>query len=888
MKANLPYLGVVLAACLVAISCTNPLSDKPRESKGNGVLSLTLSGVAGAAETGARTIVPGAGDIAIASFGITLSRSGHADKTATFISPTTSGDITGLEAGVWAITVTGNTANNIIIATGTATVDVVLPGPTTASVSLEYLDASVGNAGSLLITLVFPKSVGITEGIPGVVATLDGSVISPAVTVVDNGDTINNKVVCAVSGITAASPLLRIRLIKDSTALLFWAERIWIYKNITTTNVSTLVSTDFASAPDAPTSLSAVLEADGSVALTWPNVAIAETYALERSEDGGTSYTEVVAELPAGTLTYTDSLPLTEKTYRYRITATNTFGTSAVTVNTVDVTVSPAFIVDSDKASIEITSAAGDSVSSVTQDLVLVSNPTSGTIVTWASSNSAITDAGVVTRPNGTDAIVILTATISRSGVSDTKVFTLTVKATATSGITVTLPAAPTAANLVFQNAGSAITGFTVTRGTPVTVTTTFAGATSYAWYVDGNATAVSSSASCEINGNSYTAGNHTLLLDVLSGGRYYSGRIDFTVITPTVIPSWAAVGAAEGLSDGSARLTDIAINSAGIPYVVYRDEEAGIKATVKKYNGLAWETVGSAGFSAGLIWSADIAISSSGTPYVAYWDDNWGDRITVMKFNGTSWEVVGNAGFVGYYAIPRIALDSAGTPYVTFADNTSGDRVTVMKFNGTSWEAVGATGFSAGAAWGVCIAFDSANTPYIAYMDGANAQKVTVQKFDGTNWVLVGTAGFTPNSINYLNIAIDSSGNPYVAFMDTVTYKANVMKFSGGTWASVGAANFTGQINRGMCFAIHSGTPYIVLDDETNNYKTTTLKFNGTNWVTAGNAGFSPGMFFNPNIAISSTGIPYVVFVNEVMDFGPPDPEAEPAIQKAMVMKLE
>lgn len=70
----------------------------------------------------------------------------------------------------------------------------------------------------------------------------------------------------------------------------------------------------------------------------------------------------------------------------------------------------------------------GDSASSVTRNVTLPSALGEITI-TWVSSNTAvISNAGVVTRPNA-DTVVTLTATLTLREVSDTKVFSLTVKA---------------------------------------------------------------------------------------------------------------------------------------------------------------------------------------------------------------------------------------------------------------------------------------------------------------------------------------------------------------------------------------------------------------------------------------------------------------------------
>ena len=108
-------------------------------------------------------------------------------------------------------------------------------------------------------------------------------------------------------------------------------ERVWIYKNITTTNSSALAASSFNAAPPTPTSLGAALQADNSIILNWPNVGTAETYAVERSEDAGNTYTEVNSAILGGTTSYIDGLTAPIKTYLYRILAKNTFGQSGYT-----------------------------------------------------------------------------------------------------------------------------------------------------------------------------------------------------------------------------------------------------------------------------------------------------------------------------------------------------------------------------------------------------------------------------------------------------------------------------------------------------------------------------------------------------------------------------
>ena len=83
-----------------------------------------------------------------------------------------------------------------------------------------------------------------------------------------------------------------------------------------------------------------------------------------------------------------------------------------------------------DKAALAITFAAGDSASSVTQNITLPTSGANGTTISWSSDNAAVSNTGVVTRPSYVqgDVVVTLTATISNT-CSDTKQFGLTVKA---------------------------------------------------------------------------------------------------------------------------------------------------------------------------------------------------------------------------------------------------------------------------------------------------------------------------------------------------------------------------------------------------------------------------------------------------------------------------
>ena len=152
------------------------------------------------------------------------------------------------------------------------------------------------------------------------------------------------------------------------------------------------------------------------------------------------------------------------------------------------------------------------------------------------------------------------------------------------------------------------------------------------------------------------------------------------TVMKYTAGVGWEAVGST-CFSAGAAVYTSLAFDN-GIPYVAYRDGGNYDKATVMKYTaGVGWEAVGSAGFSSGQADYTSLAFNN-GIPYVAYVDGGNDNKATVMKYTGngvTGWETVGSAGFsAGAAFYTSLAFDS-GIPYVAYTDVGNGWKATVM-----------------------------------------------------------------------------------------------------------------------------------------------------------------------------------------------------------------
>lgn len=97
---------------------------------------------------------------------------------------------------------------------------------------------------------------------------------------------------------------------------------------------------------------------------------------------------------------------------------------------TVKLALSDAAAVAADKAALSIGYGPGDTASQVTGNLVLPTSGANGSTITWMSNTPAtITSSGGVTVPTDSDAVVTMTATMTKGSANDTASFPLTVKA---------------------------------------------------------------------------------------------------------------------------------------------------------------------------------------------------------------------------------------------------------------------------------------------------------------------------------------------------------------------------------------------------------------------------------------------------------------------------
>jgi hypothetical protein len=303
----------------------------------------------------------------------------------------------------------------------------------------------------------------------------------------------------------------------------------------------------------------------------------------------------------------------------------------------------------------------------------------------------------------------------------------------------------------------------------------------------------------------------------------------------PTVMQfrngAWDTLGS-NGFNSGQAEYTSLAFAPDGTPAVAFRNWGIGIngKAVVMKFNGTSWGTVGNAGFSAGDAGFITLAYAPDGTPHVAYGD--WGNgrngKATVMKFNGTSWVSVGNPGFsAGESMYHSLAFAPDGTVTVAYRDWGNEARATVMQYRNGTWETSGSVGFSAGGVMFNSLTFALDGTPFVAFMDEANDSKATVMQYRNGAWSAVGIAGFSAGFAYSTSLAFAPDGTPFVAYQDYGNgARATVMQYRGGSWTAVGSAGFSsgGAGGTSLAFA-PDGTPFVAYRDNGRDGKATVMK---------------------------------------------------------------
>lgn len=342
---------------------------------------------------------------------------------------------------------------------------------------------------------------------------------------------------------------------------------------------------------------------------------------------------------------------------------------------------------------------------------------------------------------------------------------------------------------------------------------------------------------------------------------------------------------------------TPMAIGKDGMPYITIHSKTG--KATVLKFDGQKWDTVGQPNFSDSTVDYISIAIAPSGIPYVVYQDASAGYRATVKAFKNGNWMTVGNKGFtndaLSYYRpfdYSAIAIAPDGTPYIAYTDTVGRadgigqtiNAVQVMKFNGSNWINMDTTGLPPYGASNFSLKIAADGTIYLACND--DESYASVLKWNGSEWNYVGRRGFSGTvglygsiyngGIVNIDIAINQQGQPYVIYSDLPdspspvgagdNRKAFVQEFNGNQWDTMGEPGFSKGWARYPNIDINNqGTPYVAYQDfGISDFPAVVKKFENNHWVNVGdNVSFNGGNQYGgyPSIVLNKDGTPYILY---------------------------
>ena len=323
-------------------------------------------------------------------------------------------------------------------------------------------------------------------------------------------------------------------------------------------------------------------------------------------------------------------------------------------------------------------------------------------------------------------------------------------------------------------------------------------------------------------------------------------------IATAQVTPAWRIETVDSGGHVGSH--TSVALDSAGNPYISYRDYTNGdLKHAM--WTGSEWyiETVDSTG---NVGWDTSIALDSGDTPHISYYDVT-NEDLKYAKLTGIGWstQTLDSTGNVGRDT--SIAIDSSGYPHISYSDRSNSD-LKYAKWTGSTWiiETVDSAGW---VGFHTSIALDSSGNPHISYSDRDNGS-LKYAKWTGGAWNIE-TVDKTWD-VRFTSIAVDSSGNPHISYHDYRNSKLKYAKWTGSGW-SIETVDSTGDVGMYNSIAVDSsGYPHISYFGFTNlDLKYAKWMESGWNIETVDSAGYV-GTY--TSIAVDSSDYPHISYQDD------------------------
>lgn len=319
----------------------------------------------------------------------------------------------------------------------------------------------------------------------------------------------------------------------------------------------------------------------------------------------------------------------------------------------------------------------------------------------------------------------------------------------------------------------------------------------------------------------------------------------------------WENVGSSANVSAGGSSYNNLVVDGSGRYYLSYYDTSVS-KGSVQKFEGNNWSYLGgSAGITTGIALYNSLSLDTSGNIYYT----NQGTGLEVRKFSSNTWSVLASAttNTVNFHA----SAVSPSNVLFTYSSDGSG---TVRRFINNGWEQVGNSGFSNGASFAEMVIGTNNKVYTCNVSSGIRVYENSTTATSSDNWSLVGGAMVDTSSSSgeqyTSDIAIDSNNNLYVAYISNSANgrKINVKKFDGTSWTQVGNANFSAKAVQHLAIAVTStGIPFVVASQwdssDGNHLKNTVYKYDNLSntWSSFGGDFVSDGQATYNDLAVDN-----------------------------------